>query len=52
MKKKKLPPLRETPEFQALLEDLKKQTPEQLVRLKEFLEKEARSHPEERNEKT
>ncbi len=47
MKKKKLPPLRETPEFQALLEDLKKQTPEQLVRLKEYLEKESRKDSEE-----
>ena len=39
MKKKKLPPLRETPQFQELLDELKKQTPEQLERLKDYLEK-------------
>lgn len=38
MKKKKLPPLRETEAFQELLKNLRKQTPDQHDRLKAMLD--------------
>lgn len=41
-KRKKLPPLDENPVFQALLKDLRRQTPDQLGRLQSMLDERIR----------
>ena len=48
-RKRKLPPLDDNPVFQALLRDLRKQTPDQLDRLKTMLDSRIRGTDDSKN---